>query len=209
MSLMMRHVTFGYHPHKHILENIHFEVNPGEIVSIVGPSGSGKSTLASIASGIKSPQKGEVLIDGTPIEKCRGFKPVQCIRQHPEKSINPRWRVHKILNEAGPVSDTIKKHLAIEDTWMQKWPHELSGGQLQRICIARALQPQLKYLIADEMTTMLDAVSQLQILTYLKDVVRETQIGLLFISHDKALVERYSDRVEDIRRFKDVCLQSR
>ncbi len=90
----------------------------------------------------------------------KGFNPVQLVFQHPEKAVNPRWQMHRILKESSGQKYSLYRSLVIEEFWMNRWPNELSGGELQRFCVARALTPQTMVLIADEMATMLDAITQ-------------------------------------------------
>lgn len=195
MTLQMKDVSFNYNHSDNLLTDASLTIHKGEIVSLMGPSGSGKSTLAQILAGIMTPSSGKVCIHDQDIHDIQSFKPVQWIHQHPENAVNPRWRVRKILNEAGKVDQSVQDELGIDSSWMNRWPNELSGGQLQRICIGRALQPRLEFLIADEMTTMLDAIGQVKILRFLDRLVKEEAIGILFISHDRALVEQFSDRI--------------
>ena len=120
---------------------------------------------------------------------------------NPELSVNPRWRMREVLNECWPVDEETRTRLGIEQTWLERFPGELSGGELQRFCIARVLHPGLKYLIADEMTTMLDPLTQARICTQLVSLTRDREIGLLLISHNPALVDRLCDdavRLEEI-----------
>lgn len=204
MTLQMKHVSYSYQGNQTLLQDISLTVSPGEIVGLVGPSGSGKSTLAKILSGVIKPDSGHVLVDGQLIQEVKGFRPVQWIHQHPEKAVNPRWRIHKILHEAGPVSKAMCESMHIDPTWMNRWPNELSGGQLQRICIARAIQPGLSYMIADEMTTMLDAISQVEIIHVIQDLVKEKQLGVIFISHNHVLVDRISDRIIEMNHINSL-----
>ena len=106
--------------------------------------------------------EGNITIDGLPVSK-KGFHPVQLVFQHPEKAVNPRWKMEKILNEGWKPDPELLALLGIEQEWLTRWPNELSGGELQRFCVARALGPSTRFLIADEMTTMLDAITQAQI----------------------------------------------
>ena len=101
---------------------------------------------------------------------------------------------------------TIKKlieAMGIKEGWMNRWPSELSGGELQRFCVIRALSPKTKFLIADEMTTMLDAITQAQIWNVVLDYARKNDIGVVVISHEKALVEKICDRVVNLEEFKE------
>jgi len=176
------------------VENVSLQMVPGEVVGLYGPSGRGKTTLAKVLAGMASPEKGTVTVDGAPLPK-RGFSPVQLIYQHPELAVNPRWRVGQILEEAySPPSATLEA-LQLEPHWVDRYPHELSGGELQRICVARALAPNTRYLIADEMTAMLDAITQAQIWYALLEHVKQHNMGLLVIAHDAPLLDRLCTRV--------------
>ena len=92
----------------------------------------------------------------------RGFKPVQLIYQHPEKVMNPKWKMSQVLAESWDVKDEDLAQFGIQKSWLTRFPQELSGGELQRFSVLRSLNPNTKFLIADEMTTMLDAITQAQ-----------------------------------------------
>lgn len=140
-------------------------------------------------------------------EGCRreknGYNPVQLIFQHPEKSVNPKWKMKKIINESFTPSKELIEAMGIKEGWMNRWPSELSGGELQRFCVIRALSPKTKFLIADEMTTMLDAITQAQIWNVVLDYAKKNDIGVVVISHEKALVEKICDRVVNLEEFKE------
>src|SRR5699024_3217753 len=121
--------------------------------------------------------------------------PVQLIWQHPEKVINPRWRMKRMLDEAGGLDSDTLDLLGIKKAWLTRYPSELSGGELQRFCLARAIAVDATYLIADEITTMLDAVTQAQIWQLMLTLSKERNIGILAISHDHALLDRISNRM--------------
>ena len=194
MQLRAENINFKYRDDKYILKDINLSVNSDEIVGILAPSGFGKTTLAKILAGYIKPEKGKVLLEGqNKIKKL--FNPVQLIFQHPEKSVNPKWKMKKILNEAYEPSDQMIEAMGIKKEWLNRWPSELSGGELQRFCVLRALSPHTKFLIADEMTTMLDAITQAQIWKVVIKYCKENNIGLIVISHDKNLVDRICDRV--------------
>lgn len=169
-------------------------VHAGEVVGLMGPSGCGKTTLGRILAGIEKPLEGQVLLDGRPLPR-RGWRPVQMVFQHPERAVNPRWRLKRTLTEGWAPPPELLERLGIHPSWLERYPHELSAGELQRICIARSLGPQTRFLIADEMTSMLDAIMQAQIFHALLDIVRERGLGLLVISHDAHLVQRVCQRV--------------
>ena len=182
--------------------HIDFYVNSGEVVGLVAPSGFGKTTLAKILAGYITPESGEVVFEGCRREK-NGYNPVQLIFQHPEKSVNPKWKMKKIINESFTPSKELIEAMGIKEGWMNRWPSELSGGELQRFCVIRALSPKTKFLIADEMTTMLDAITQAQIWNVVLDYARKNDIGVVVISHEKALVEKICDRVVNLEEFKE------
>ena len=185
-----------------MLKDIDFYVNSGEVVGLVAPSGFGKTTLAKILAGYITPESGEVVFEGCRREK-NGYNPVQLIFQHPEKSVNPKWKMKKIINESFTPSKELIEAMGIKEGWMNRWPSELSGGELQRFCVIRALSPKTKFLIADEMTTMLDAITQAQIWNVVLDYARKNDIGVVVISHEKALVEKICDRVVNLEEFKE------
>ena len=203
MQLKAEGINFKYKNEKYILKDIDFTINSGEVVGLIAPSGFGKTTLAKILAGYEKPESGNVTIDGQQNNK-KGYSPVQLIFQHPEKSVNPRWKMDKILKEAYIPSKDILDDMGIKKEWLNRWPSELSGGELQRFCVVRALSPETKFLIADEMTTMLDAITQAQIWDVVLKHVKKYNIGLVVISHEKALIDRICDRVIDLMKNKNV-----
>ena len=203
MQLKAEGINFKYKNEKYILKDIDFTINSGEVVGLIAPSGFGKTTLAKILAGYEKPESGNVTIDGQQNNK-KGYSPVQLIFQHPEKSVNPRWKMDKILKEAYIPSKEILDDMGIKKEWLNRWPSELSGGELQRFCVVRALSPETKFLIADEMTTMLDAITQAQIWDVVLKHVKKYNIGLVVISHEKALIDRICDRVIDLMKNKNV-----
>ena len=203
MQLKAQGINFKYRDDKYILKDIDFTINSGEVVGLVAPSGFGKTTLAKILAGYEKPESGTVTIDGQKNNK-KGYSPVQLIFQHPEKSVNPRWKMDKILKEAYHPSKELLEDIGIKKEWLNRWPSELSGGELQRFCVVRALSPETKFLIADEMTTMLDAITQAQIWDVVLKHVKKYNIGLVVISHEKRLIDRICDRVVDLTKFKNL-----
>ena len=159
----------------------------------MGPSGFGKTTLCKVLAGYVKPQEGEVLLDGKPLPE-KGYCPVQMVWQHPERAVNPRLKLGDTLADGRNVPDRIIRALGIEEDWKTRYPQELSGGELQRFCIARALGEGTRFLIADEISTMLDPITQSQIWTFLLEEVKRRQIGLLVVSHSAALLERVCTR---------------
>lgn len=177
-----------------LLDGVNLRVAPGEIVGIMGHSGCGKSTLARLLSGHMPMQAGQMLLDEKPLPD-RGVRPVQLVMQHAELALNPRWRAGQSLCEGWQPDAPTRRSFGIRDEWLQRFPHELSGGEMQRISIVRALVPQLRVLIADELTTMHDPITQVQIWRALQEKSRERGFGLLAISHDSALLQALGARV--------------
>ena len=202
MQLKASKINFKYNEDRYVLKDIDFYVNSGEVVGLVAPSGFGKTTLAKILAGYITPESGEVVIEGCRREK-NGYNPVQLIFQHPEKSVNPKWKMKKIITESFTPSKELIEAMGIKEGWMNRWPSELSGGELQRFCVIRALSPKTKFLIADEMTTMLDAITQAQIWNVVLDYAKKNDIGVVVISHEKALVHKICDRVVNLEEFKE------
>ena len=162
-------------------------------MAVLGPSGFGKTTLCKVLAGYLKPQEGEILLDGKPLPK-KGYCPVQMIWQHPERAVNPRLKMKDTLADGQDVEERIIRELGIEADWMNRYPQELSGGELQRSCIARALGKDTKFLIADEISTMLDLITQSQIWNFLLKEVKEREIGLLVVSHSELLLQRVAER---------------
>ena len=117
------------------------------------------------------------------------------IWQHPELSVNPRLKMREVLCEGDRIPERIVEGLGIERDWLNRYPAELSGGELQRFCIARALGEKTKFLLADEISTMLDLITQSQIWNFLIKEVSEREIGLLVVSHSEPLLERLCSRI--------------
>ena len=199
--LEARNVSFRYGSGPWILQNVDLQIGEGERVGLIGPSGYGKSTLARIMAGYEQPVSGQVLWKGAPLPS-RGYCPVQMIYQHPEKAVNPRWKLKKTVTESWEPDDALLKELRInKDLWYSRWPNELSGGELQRFCVARVLGPKTEFIIADEMSTMLDAITQAQIWNVLLDQVKRRNLGLLVISHNMALADKLCTRIVNLEEL--------
>ncbi|MCS7060223.1 MAG: ATP-binding cassette domain-containing protein [Anaerolineae bacterium] len=193
--LKAEQISFRYtHNGPWILRDVSLAIEAGEVVGLSAPSGRGKTTLGKILAGYLPPLTGRVSLNGAPLPKS-GYCPVQLIFQHPELAINPRWRMKRVLEEAFVPSAELLRDLGIEAGWLNRWPHELSGGELQRFAVARALGPATRYVIADEMTTMLDANTQAHIWQVVLDHVRRRKLGLLVVSHDAALLGRLCTQI--------------
>lgn len=200
MILEARDISFSYERKgAELFSNINFKVENNERVWVPGPSGYGKTTLCKILAGYLEPSKGQVLLDGKPLPK-KGYCPVQMIWQHPERAVNPRLKMEKILSDGGQVENRIIKGLGIEEDWLNRYPQELSGGELQRFCIARALGKETRFLIADEISTMLDLITQSQIWHFLMDETEKRRIGMIVVSHSPELLEKVCTRVVDLQK---------
>lgn len=204
MRLEAKNIGFGYHQNSWIFKHISLAVESGEIVALTGNSGCGKTTLAKVLAGYEKPREGRVELNGK-ANTFAGYNPVQLIFQHPEKSVNPRWRIRDTVNEGWPVDQELLCRLGIEEAWMNRWPNELSGGELQRFCVARALSPSTQFIIADEMTTMLDAITQAQIWEVVLDLVKQRNMGMIIVSHEEKLIKRICDRVIDLEAVLNNC----
>lgn len=194
MRLEARRLGFHYPGRGWLFRNVEFAVEAGEIVGLFGASGSGKTTLGRLLAGYLTPREGEILLNGQPLPD-KGAHPVQMVHQHPERAVNPRWKIRRTLDEGAALDPALLEKLGIAGDWLGRWPNELSGGQLQRVCIARALGPATRFLIADEMTAMLDAVSQAQIWHAVLREAETRNLGLVVISHDPRLLRRICHRI--------------
>ena len=193
MELIAKNISFKYPSAKnYLLKDINLELDNNKIIGLIGDSGSGKSTLCKILSGYVTKFEGEVIFDGQPLPK-KGFKPVQLIYQHPEKVMNPKWKMKQVLEESWDVTDDVLAEFGIQKSWLTRFPQELSGGELQRFSVVRSLNPNTKFLIADEMTTMFDAITQAQIIDSVLKIVKERKMGFLLVSHDMDLVDTVCD----------------
>lgn len=189
MSLNVEDIVFSYEKGKPaILDHITLEVKTNERIGILAPSGFGKTTLMKIIAGYLRPDQGRILIDGIEAPKT-GYHPVQMIWQHPEKAVNPRLKMREVIAEGDGIENEILERLGIKQEWMNRYPGELSGGELQRFCIARALGKRTKYLIADEISTMLDVVTEAQIWDFLLEESERRNLGMLIVSHKKELLD--------------------
>ena len=192
---------------KVVLDHLDFTVNEGEIVGIIGVSGCGKSTLSRLIAGIEKPSAGDFLYQGKIFDFKKNRKDVQLILQNSIESFSPRMKIKQFLYEpyhyfyhvnkekAWNDIEKILKQVGMDKSCLKIYPHELSGGQLQRIAIARALIIQPKLLICDEITSSLDQVIQREIIELLKQFVDKYHTAILFISHDLSLVHKFCDQI--------------
>ena len=200
-----------------LLQDVSLEIAPGEAVALMGGSGSGKSTLARLLLRLLPCDTGKIYFRGTDItelsgKELAGFRrSVQFISQRPESFLDPRKTLSYGLREALEVFslpyaeeqalemlDLVKLNAKL----LERYPHQVSGGEIQRICLVRALLLEPELLILDEPTSMLDISVQAQILHLLKDIRTQKQIAYLFISHDRLISEWLCDRVVRIDQGK-------
>ncbi len=197
------------------VKSISLSLVPGRVLGIVGESGSGKSTLANMLVGLEKPDEGALLFRGLPVNRAdrAGFRvyrrAVQMVFQDPFGSLNPRFSIGRTveeplaINRIGNAEERRRRAIAaLEEAELRpgadyygRYPHELSGGQRQRVAIARALVLEPEVLVADEPVSMLDVSVRASILRVLKDLVRNHDMALAFITHDLSLVGLICDEV--------------
>ncbi|MFW6639425.1 ABC transporter ATP-binding protein [Nocardiopsis algeriensis] len=205
---------------KRAVRDVSLTVEPGEVVSLIGESGSGKSTLGKMVLGLFRPTAGQILFEGTDITTIKGhaarkeyYRHVQGVFQDPFSSFNPIFKADRVFEMIRStyypgVSDADWKDRVLDalgtvrldpDNVLNKYPHQLSGGQLQRVLIARALLLDIKLLVADEIISMLDASTRIDVLNLLSDL-KERGLGILFVTHDLSLGNYVSDKSVILRK---------
>ena len=201
MILEAKNISFHYGENgREILKDFSLKADSSERVGLAAPSGFGKTTLCKILSGYEKPDRGQVLLDGKPLEQYGSYCPVQLIWQHPEQAVNPRLRMKSVLEEGDQVDPALVERLGIEKDWLNRFPVEISGGEMQRFCIARAMGKRTRFLLADEISTMLDLITQSQIWHFLIEETRRRQMGMIVVSHSPELLERVCTRVIDLQK---------
>ena len=209
-----------------VLKEVSLALKSGETVALLGRSGCGKSTLARLLVGLESPTQGSVCWRGEPLSRLNHAKQkafrrdIQMVFQDAISAVNPRKTVREILREPMRhlLSLTKAEQLArasemlravdLDDSVLNKRPPQLSGGQLQRICLARALTVEPKLLILDEAVSNLDLVIQASVIRLLKKLQQQFGTACLFITHDLRLVERFCQRVMVMDEGKIVEIQT-
>jgi peptide/nickel transport system ATP-binding protein len=215
-----RTTLFGPRAVRHALAGVSLDVHAGDTIGIVGESGSGKSTLARILLGLDKPTSGTVTYQGRVVtpgrpHELRWFRrDVQIVFQDPISSLDPRMTIARTIAEplrgldvAGSHDDRVAEVLAavgIDAASRHHYPHEFSGGQQQRIAIARALAPNPDVLVADEPVSSLDVSVRAQILDLLSNLVDHFRLSLVLVSHDLGVIHSLCDRVMVLHRGRCV-----
>ena len=186
----------------HILKNVDFELYSGEILGIVGESGSGKSTLLKLICGIERPDSGVLTYKGkeyTGMGPEKTGKFLQMVFQDAYGSFDPKMTMEKSLREGSNASREemirITEEVGLSQDLLDRKPRLLSGGQCQRMSVARALLGHADVLLCDEVTSALDVTSQAQVVKMINEVREKEHISIMFVSHDLALVSNICDRV--------------
>ena len=207
------HLKKSFHE-KLVLEDVSFHIGKGETVGLYGPNGAGKSTITRLLCGLIAPDEGEILLHGkrlvsahTPYDRWRGIV-IQPVYQQPQLALDPAQKItegfreliryHHMAANRREAEEIIREKLSavgLARDIADHYPHQISGGEAQRICLARSLLFHPEMIILDEATSMLDVLTQSNVLGMIRRVMKEAGGAILFISHDRALVEHISDRV--------------
>lgn len=201
------------------VSNLTFQIFPGEWVALIGESGSGKSTIAKMITRLLKPTQGSIFLDGQNITDIEGiqlksvYRKMQMVFQTPADSFDPRRTlgdgIGESLRNSGMSRVQVQERVirlltqcGLDGSFARYYPHEASGGQCQRAAIARALAIDPALLVCDEITSALDVTVQAQIMELLRSVQQQTKMAYLFISHDLALVQQFSDRILVLQQGK-------
>lgn len=211
MLLEVKNIDFSYFKGKlkrrknNILKNVSLNLDKGECLGLIGESGSGKSTLGRIILGIEKQQKGTVAFNDS-LDRKLWQKDLNVVFQDYTTSVNPRFKVIDIVKETLLDEKLNKERLekrvinlleqvGLNKEYLYRYPHELSGGQLQRVCIARAISKKPKFILLDEAISSLDVSVQVQILDLLIELKEKNNLSYLFITHDLSAVTYICDKV--------------
>ena len=217
MLINAEDISFSYRNRNminHVLDGISLSVGEGETIGLLGKSGCGKSTLGQVMCGLRKPSSGRVVYQGKMLSypfPRKERREIQILFQHPETSFDPKLCLGDSLREVYrlfglPCSEErmceYLKPFGIYAEHLQRLPIQLSGGELQRLALARILLAEPRFIVLDEPTSMLDSVSQAQIIRMLNNLQEERGISYLFITHDEKLCEIVSDHIFMIENRK-------
>ena len=213
MARTLGELAHGRHPAVHALDGVTFDIGKGDALAVVGESGCGKTTLGRLLLKLAEPTAGSISFDGMGLarlagEKLRVFRrQAQLVFQNPFDSLNPRFTIYRAVAEplrnagipqaehADRIAVAFRRvHLADLDRYLDRYPHQLSGGQLQRVVLARALVLEPRFLVADEPVSMLDVSVRAGILALMREVRDTMGLTAVYISHDLALVRYLCER---------------
>lgn len=211
MLLEVKNIEFSYGRRKlkrnnaNILKNVSFSLNEGECLGLIGESGSGKSTLGRIILGLEKQQKGTITFNGV-LNRDIWQKELNVVFQDYTTSVNPRFKVIDIIKETLLEKKLNREELekkvielleqvGLNKDYLYRYPHELSGGQLQRVCIARAISQKPKFILLDEAISSLDVSVQVEVLDLLIELKEKYNLSYLFITHDLSAVTYICDKV--------------
>ena len=215
--LKIEHLAKTYHGQtlfkvtmdKNVLSDVSFSIQQNEFFALIGLSGKGKSTIASIITGLESFDNGHIYLDDVPLKQLSQDGKVssfcQMIFQDPMASLNPYKKIQFLLTEVLQLENKNQdfyqqaticlEQVGLDESFLLKYPHQLSGGEAQRVCIARALIRKPRLLICDEITSNLDRVTENEIMNLVNGLKENKNMSVLFITHSMALVEKYADRI--------------
>lgn len=212
MSLDAVGITAGYPGQTDVLRDRCLQVPAGELVGLAGPSGTGKSTMARVLALLLEPRAGSVTIDGTLVRGAGYSVPshmrrkVALLFQSPRAATDPRMTLRTIIEQPAAIArravdvDELADRVGLTSDLLGRRPHQVSDGQLQRACIARALAQQPRYLICDEATAMLDAATTASLMRLIVHEAREAGMGVLLISHDTELLDAVGAAAQQVRQ---------
>lgn len=203
------HLRFLSKKYKRVLKGVSFNLKEGECLGIIGESGSGKSTLGRMILGVEKPDEGKVILCGENLNNSNDKqlrRNISAVFQDYTSSVNPRFKVYDIIAEPlnnlklnkSDIDKKIQKFInkvGLNDEFLDRYPHELSGGQLQRVCIARSVIAEPKFILLDEAISSLDISTQVQILDLLVELKKEMNLSYIFITHDLTAITYICDRV--------------
>lgn len=215
MALIADRVTCHYGRNL-VFEDVSVTVEPGRVLGLTGPSGSGKTSLARILTGLRTPDTGTVRVDGRPVTTRRGRMDghLGLLHQSPQSATDPRMRLRRIIVEpltaravdaegrsgrTGRAAE-LAQRVGLTMDLLDRYADQVSAGQLQRACVARALAAEPRYLVCDEPTAMLDAASTATI-AHLLSSLADDGVGILAISHDHSLLNAWAHDVVDVAKL--------